>query len=162
MSHATIYRLEPLDRFIIRAVDLNRLHSPDDPLHAAILAADGGGPEAAYARKCLATIHREFPVGAPVHEQAAFLLRAFTGLAIFQEANFRTGWDFTDELLAHHGHSLETSVAAARTLGSDLWHRLSADHPQGLPRARVLDRDDTFEWLASWLHGRIAAAPKPS
>jgi hypothetical protein len=167
----TIFRIEPLDRFLHRVVELNRLHNHDDPLHDAIVGtprANGDvrratrAPAGAAARKALAGIHREFPFGAPVHEQAAYLLRAFCGLAVFSEGNFRTGWDYAGELLAHHGHSVEATLRESQDLGAALWDRLSATYPNGMGRTALLDRDDTLDWLGEWLHDRIAVAPKPS
>lgn len=166
----TIFRIEPLDRFMHRVVELNRLHNPDDPLHDAMLTPRVNGDArrtaaptpAGAARKALASIHREFPFGAPVHEQAAYLLRAFAGLAVFGAGNFRTGWDYAGELLAHHGHSIEATVDDAQDLGAGLWDRLAATYPDGMPRTRLLDRDESLEWLSDWLQHRIAVAPKPS
>lgn len=154
MAHASIFHLEPFPAFLRRIVELNRLHDPEADLHAAIFDADKG--DGAAARKKLATLHRDFPYGAPVHEQAAYLLRGFVGLAPFDRANHRTGWDYTMELLLHHHKEPLPDAEAGRDLAADLWDRMEAAYPKGLSRKQVLDRDDTFRWLADWFRHRMA------
>lgn len=150
----TIFKLEPFPRFLQRTLELNRLHSPEDDLHTA-LDGEATSKEAAWARKLLATIHKEFPEGAQVHEQAAFLVRAFGGLRPFSEANFRTGYDYTVGLLEHHGHPVMVSEDEARAMGADLWDRIEEAFPKGMPRGSALDRDDAFTFLADWFKPRI-------
>ena len=170
MTSASIHRLEPFDRFMQRAIDLNALYSPDDPLHEQLVAvqpvatkpldapaeAIGSWTEVSWARKCLVTIHREFPFGAPVHEQAAYAVRAFAGLRVFAEANFRTGWDYTAELIEHAGRTLEAGVRDAEELGNELLDRMNQAYPTGFSRAMVLERDDVFDFLAEWFRRRVA------
>ncbi len=171
----TIYRLEPFREFLRRAVDLNRLHAPDDPVHAVILAQDAlrevgsnpGEPDpatlegrAAAARRSLVALHREFPAGAPVWEQAAFLLRGFTALHVFPEASFRTGWDCVAGLLEHHGHPVLADLSDVEALRTEAWERIEAAYPQGFRRPDLLRRDDTLAWLSDWFRTRIATAPR--
>lgn len=169
----TIFHLEPFPEFLHRCVELNRVHAPDDPVHAAMLAQDAlrqaghdlGEPDAAttegralQARRGLVALHREFPA-APAWEQAAFLLRGFLGLRPFPEANFRTGWDYTVGLLAHHGHSLVEERAEVEELRERLWADLEAAFPEGFRRADLLRRDATLLELAEWFRRRTAALP---
>ena len=162
MTNASIFHLEPFDRFTHRVVQLNALYNPEDPLHAALTGngtGDNGAVPAdavAAARKRLAALHREFPAGAPVADQAAYLIRGFVGLAVFDEANHRTGWDYTAELLRHQHHEVVAPDAEARSLGAETWQRLQASHPDGLRRRDLSQRDDTFEMLRHWFHRRIS------
>ena len=171
----TIFHLEPFQQFLHRAVELNRLHAPDDEVHAVILAQHAAKTQGAVlgdlhpatldgqaqeARRTLVALHRDFPGGAPVWEQAALLLRGFAGLRPFPAANFETGWDMVAETLGHHGHDLVATRADAGELGNDLWTRLGDAYPHGFGRTDLLRRDETFEWLADWCRHRMAAAPK--
>lgn len=154
MAPTSIFHLEPFPEFLRRIVELNRLHDPDSPLQDAIFHdSDGDG---AAARKRLATLHRDFPYGAPLHEQAAYLVRGFAGLAPFDAANHRTGWDYTMELLLHHHKEPLPDEDEGVALAADLWDRLEATYPDGMTRKQVLDRDDTWRWLADWFHHRMA------
>ncbi len=154
MTQSSIFHLEPFPEFLRRIVDLNRLHDPESDLHDAVFNDSEG--EAATTRKKLATIHRDFPYGAPLPEQMAYLVRAFTGLAPFDTANHRTGWDYAMELLLHHHKEPLPDEAAGRALAADLWERLQDTYPKGLSRKQVLDRDDTFHWLTDWFRHRMA------
>ncbi len=151
----SIYKRESFPDFLKRVIDLNAVHAGDDELHAALVddADDGPGKQA---RKKLVTIHHDFPYGAPLEEQAAYLLRAFHGLAPFGVADHRTGWDYLSELLTHAGHTIEASQKEVQDLGLALFERLQDSHPDGFDRRHVLDRDDTLAWLTSWFHHRLA------
>jgi len=168
----SIFHLEKFPHFLKRVVDLNRVHARDDPVHGALLLEGErrqsllgqGDPEpdtlagrTQRARRLLSTIHHEFPAGAPVHEQAAYLVRAFSGLRPFDEANHRTGWDYLAETLQHNGHELLAGEDEGRVLGNEVWHRLGSE--EGTPAlgpADVLERDAAFEYLVDWFHHRIA------
>lgn len=147
---ATVFHLEKLPAFVRRAVELNRLHAPDDDLHDAILeGATGDG--AAHARHVLQTIHRHFPEGASLAVQAAYLVRAFGGLRPFSEANHRTGWDVMAEVLQHAGHQVLATPDEIRSLGNTLWEDL-----QGFQEEDLEEVDDAARMLESWFHTRIA------
>lgn len=167
----TLFSLEPYPRFLSRVVELNRLHNPDDRLHdflhlapeawQDLLARQGAEPgtevaRASEARKSLHALHSEFPSGSPLPEQAAYLVRGFAGLQPFGEGNHQTGWDYTAELMSHHGHELLMGSEDGRGLGNDLWTRLESAYPQGFTRRNLLDRDETFAFLADWFRHRIA------
>lgn len=157
----SIFHLEPFPQFLRRVIDLNRLYNPEDPLHEALLRLStgdtaAGGDEASLARKKLATIHKEFPHGAPLHEQAAYVVRAFNGLRPFAEANHRTGWDYLSELMIHSGYEVFPSEEEGRALGNEVWGRVGEAYPDGFGRNRVLDRDAVFQYLADWFRPRIA------
>ncbi len=166
MTQQSVFHLEPFARFVHRVVDLNRLHSPEDPLHDA-LALDGSawhefveaaGPDvdaAVAARKDLALIHEGFPNGEPVHEQAAYLVRAFSAARPFAEANHRTGWDYVSELLEHNGFALLASVDEGRGLGNDVWDQLREVYPNGA-QPLVHESDGVSEYLLEWFQPRIA------
>lgn len=166
---ATIQHLEPLSRFRSRVTDLNRLYSPDDPLHT-LVSMDGErwhlymhGPDGRAdhvaqglaARKAIAAIHQGFPAG-PMHEQATYLVRAFAGMRPFAEANHRTGWDYTAELVHHNGHELIGTVPEIRTLGSELWRIMEGAYPDGFHAGILGQRDEVWDYLAGYFHRRIA------
>lgn len=161
MTQQSVFHLEPFARFLHRVVELNRLHSPEGPLHEALSLehdawhefVDQAGPDAddaIKARKELAEIHEQFPAGAPVHQQAAYLVRAFNAARPFTEANHRTGWDYTAELLEHNGFSMLATVGESRELGSQLWERLEGDTHD------VAAKDAVYEFLEEWFKPRLA------
>jgi hypothetical protein len=158
----TIHHLEPLQNFLQRAVEFNRIYSADNQLHDAALADRADRHEktlaerAAKCRRALATIHKNFPNGAPLHEQGAYLLRAFTGLKPFDEGNYRTGWDMLAAVLAHHEHELMALDQEGRELGTAVWQRAEELYPKGLPASQIAAHDELFEFLADWLHHRVA------
>jgi len=153
---ASIYRLGPADAFVRRAAALARLHEPDDddlPAlvdHARILP-DGS----AATRRALLAIHREFPDLAPVHEQAAYLVRAMAGLRPFAAASDLTGWDLAAETLEHHGFDLLAGSEDGRSLLAGLWRHLDGSDPGQL--GWLQSRDAAFHWLADWFRPRIVA-----
>jgi hypothetical protein len=170
---ASIYRLGHLADFVRRAAALNEGHNADDAVRTylamepeafrALVEAAGPEPQgdlgaAVRARKALATIHKEFPLGNPVHEQAAYLLRAFAGLQPFAAGSDLTGWDLLAETLEHHGFDLLAESEDGRALCGDLWRRLQATHPDGLKRNQVLDRDEAWAWLAAYFRPRIMSS----
>lgn len=182
---SSIYKLGHQADFLRRAIALNQLHSPEDPVHpflamdaeawkaltdpdAALLASPASAPKdaahaselaiAVVARKSLSSLHREFPAGNPVHEQAAYLLRGFAGLQPFAAASDLTGWDLVAETLEHHGFDLLAESEDGRGLLTQLWTRLQSDHPKGFTRRDLLERDATFLWLAQWFRTRIVAS----
>lgn len=163
----SIYKREPFADFLARVLDLHSVHVEPDNLQETLragrgndeetVAAIGNAPDAAVlARKKLLSIHKDFPYGAPLAEQAAFLVRGFTGLAPLGEADHATGWDYTAGLLEHNGHTVEATAAEVEELGLQLFDRLDGSHPQGFGRGNLLDRDDLFSWLTDWFHHRIA------
>lgn len=166
----SVSHLENWPRFLERVVRLNAVHAPDDRLHAPLRldpqqwqhvkdqSEPGDGSlldRAAGSRRALRAIHSHFPAGAPAHEQAAYLVRAFAALRPFDEANHRTGWDFTAELLDHHGCELMATEAEGRELGNQVWDGLDEDRADGVAQAAA--RDELFEYLAQWFRTRIAA-----
>lgn len=161
MTQQSVFHLEPFARFLHRVVELNRLHSPDDPLHDALeldhdawhAFVEEAGPDAdaaVAARKDLAEIHEHFPGGVPVHRQAAYLVRAFSVARPFAEANHRTGWDYMSELLEHNGFTLMADVDEGRGLGNELWDRLDG------VRTHVGDDDEVLAYLHDWFKPRVA------
>lgn len=169
---ASIYRLGHLAEFMARAVALNRLHNPDDPVHAALLMdaaswtarIEAAGPTPAgedaialQARKGLAALHHEFPAGAPVHEQAAYLLRGLAGLQPFGAASDLTAWDLVAETLEHHGFDVLAESEDARPMLTQLWTSLQATYPTGLQRRDLLERDDALRELSEWFRKRVVA-----
>ena len=175
----SIFRLGHQQEFLRRAVDLNQVHNPEDPVHAYLRmdadawreATEGPGPTApkpnaevaselaiaVVARKSLSSLHREFPSGAPVHEQAAYLLRGFAGLQPFASASDLTGWDLVAETLEHHGFDLLAESEDGRHLMTQLWSRLQETYPKGFTRRDLLHRDETLGWLSEWFRTRIVA-----
>ncbi len=151
----SIYKRESFPQFLQRVIDLNAVHAGDDELHELLRSESDDGRGKA-ARKKLVTIHHDFPYGAPLHEQAAYLMRAFYGLAPFGVADHRTAWDYTSELLQHDGHTIEATQQDVEDMGLELFDRLGDSHSGGFERKHVLDRDDTFAWLADWFHHRLA------
>lgn len=156
----TVFHLEKFPHFLARVVALNRLYAPDDPVHEHLMAASGpiaegpeGWREAERTRRILHTIHRHFPEQAPVHEQAAYLVLQFSGLEPFPEANHRTGWDLTAEILQHAGHELTATVAEGQALGIRLWEEIQE---AGVPADGHLHHEHTLTWLGAWFHDRIA------
>lgn len=163
----SIYKREPFSDFLARVLDLHSIYVEPDDLQETLrahkandeetVAAAASSPDAAaLARKKLLTIHKDFPYGAPLAEQAAYLVRGFHGLAPFGEADHRTGWDYTAGLLEHAGHTVEATAQDVEEIGLQLLDRLAGSHPQGFGRGNVLDRDDVFAWLTDWFHHRIA------
>ncbi|HLF17190.1 MAG TPA: hypothetical protein VI796_07155 [Candidatus Thermoplasmatota archaeon] len=170
---SSIFHLEPFRQFLVHAVELNRVHAPDEPVHAVILAQQAtkeaggelGEPDPATlegralaARRGLVALHHQFPAGAPVWEQAAYLVRGFAGLAPFPEANVRTGLDLVGELLLHHGHEVMLESDDTGALRDELWGRLEATYPNGMGRQDLLRRDDLLGWLADWFRHRTAVS----
>ncbi len=166
MTQQSVFHLEPFARFLHRVVELNRLHSPEDPLHDALGLdnsawhdfVEAAGPDvdaAVAARRELAAIHEHFPEGAPAHEQAAYLVRAFGAARPFAEANHRTGWDYTSELLEHNGFELMASVDEGRSLGNEVWAQLRAAYQDGV-RPDLGSGDDVSSYLSAWFKPRVA------
>lgn len=166
----SIHHLEPFPHFLQHVVALNRVHAPDDPVHDMLLldearwrrlAEDGPDLEtlagrALRARRALAAIHGHFLAGAPAHEQGAYLLRAFSALRPFDEANHRTAWDYLAETLRHHRHELMASEEEGRVLAGELWEHLGPEPGNGLDRTRLQEPDAAFDHAAAWLRPRIA------
>ncbi len=150
--NATIFHLEPFDRFVHRISEYNGLYAPAEVQQVL----EGDAAEAKDARKKLASLHKEFPTGAPLAEQVAFLLRGFAGLRVFGEGDFRTGWDYTAGLLAHLDHDIAADVADVEELAMQVWDRIEAEHPDGLPRTRLLDRDEAFSYIRDWVKPRLS------
>lgn len=160
MTQQSVFHLEPFARFLHRVVELNRLHSPDDPLHDALeldhdawhAFVESAGPDvdaAVAARKELAAIHERFPSGSPAHLQAAYLVRAFSVARPFAEANHRTGWDYVSELLEHNGFELMAGVDEGRALGNEVWERID-------PAVADVGDDEVLAYLSEWFRPRIA------
>lgn len=124
-----IPRLEPAQRFVTRAVLLNRFHAPDEE-------------EYRDARHVLGAIHNGFP-DAPVHEQAAYVVARIVRDRPFREANFRTAWDYMADLLDHRGFDLEASLAEAQELGNRVWD-MAEEAPEEMEAQ-----------LAAWFKPRI-------
>ncbi|MGB0652175.1 MAG: hypothetical protein ACPGQL_03155 [Thermoplasmatota archaeon] len=169
MSSKSIFHLEKYPFFLSRVVELNKLYSPDSDLHDLLAmdpeawqeAAQGVDPDpktkmgrALIVRRCLHALHANFPSGAPVHEQVAYLVRGFAGMRLFDEANFRTGWDYAGELLQHN--DLALTEADHGVLGNDLFERVEAAYGPFMDKKALLDRDDVFDFLAAWFQDRIA------
>lgn len=123
----SITRLEPTRQFVDRMVLLNRFHAPDEDDY------DG-------ARSSLAALHGGFPSG-PIHEQAAYIVAGVVRHRPFAEANFRTGWDYTSDMLSHRGYDLQATLAEAQDLGNRAWD--------------LAEDDGLQEDLASWFRPRI-------
>lgn len=167
---AIIQHLEPLTRFRRRVSDLNRVYNPDDSVHGVVtmpgpkwqayLQSADADPtlvtEGLVARKQLAVIHQSFPAGAAMHEQAAYLVRAFNGLRPFAEANHRTGWDYTAEIVRHAGHDLVATMPESRNLGNELWRVMESAYPDGFIARWILDEDEVWDYLSDYFHRRIA------
>lgn len=165
----SILHLERLPLFRRRVVDLNRVHDPDNDLHDAILLetdaweafqaspqANGLLERAVHGRRGLAAIHKSFPATGPLHEQAAYLVRAFNGVRPFDQANHPTAWDYLGGLAAHHGHALLVNDEEGRSLGNEVWDRIAERHgADGFGRDLVAERDGTFEYLTEWFRHRI-------
>lgn len=162
----SIYKREAFADFLSRVLELHAVHVGDDEVHDTLrqhkdhdeetVAAAGAPDHALATRKKLLTIHKDFPYGSPLAEQAAFLVRGFHGLAPFGAADHRTGWDYASGLLEHDGHTIEASATEVEELGLQLFDRLNEAYPAGFQRNNILDRDDLFEWLTHWFHHRIA------
>lgn len=160
----SIHSLGHLQEFIQRATELNRLHEPDH--HQEPAASE----HATATRKRLAAIHRDFPA-APVHEQAAYLLRGFAALRPFAAGSDLTGWDLVAETLEHHGYDLLAESEDGRELLTALWARTEAPDAGapdaddgatggehlGPPNGTWDDRDETMQWLSAWFRARIVA-----
>jgi hypothetical protein len=170
MTSQSVFHLERFPAFARRLVALNRMYNVDDPVLGALVlepegfmafvgpAREGDGSEAGRAiavRRHLLAIHHDFPVGAPAHEQGAYLLRAFHALRPFVTGNHRTAWDYVCELLAHNGFTVLASDAEAAELGTTVWDRVQAEYDDGFDRARVIERDAVWGFLAEWLRPRI-------
>lgn len=159
----SIHHLERFPHFLKRVIALNQVYNPDDESHALLglsgpeweAAARGDSPAtkiAARSRKVLHAIHDHFPRGAALTEQAAYLVRAFSGLRPFQEANHRTGWDYTAEVISHGGSQLLATTDEGRALGNDLWDDLRGE----LSVDRLTAKDEAFARVHEWLRTRIA------
>jgi hypothetical protein len=172
---ANIPKIGHAQDFLRRAVALNKVHNPDDPAHAYLEmdhAAWQAAPEkakgrdakvaselaiATVARHNIASLHHGYPHKAPVHEQAAYLLRGFAGLQPFAVASDLTGWDLVAETLEHHGFDLLAESEEGRALLHALWTRLQREHPGGFQREHLGAHDESFQWLAQWFRPRIVA-----
>lgn len=120
----SIHRLEPAQQFVNRIILLNRYHAPDEDDYADAHHKLGG-------------VHRGFPNAKP-HEQAAYLVAHITTAAPFAEANFRTAWDYTADLLEHEGYHLESELASRQELGHAVWD-LGQEEGPGAAEAYLVD-----------------------
>lgn len=120
----TIHRLEPAKQFVTRIILLNRFHAPDEEDY------DEAGHK-------LGSIHRNFP-DAAVHDQAAYLIAAISAAKPFVEANFRTAFDYTADMLAHEGYQLEWTLPQQQELGHAVWDLITEEGEEAA-RAYVAD-----------------------
>jgi len=65
-------------------------------------------------------IAERFPYGWPLHEQGAYILRAYSGLQIFPDANHRTGLAISRAHLRLNDHVLDARLADWKALVGDL------------------------------------------
>ncbi len=172
MTTRSIFHLEKYPFFLNRVLELNRLYNPEDPLHAPLeltgdawhefaTKADGAAPDspegrAVVARKCLYSLHANFPNGSPVHEQMAYLVRGFTGMRLFNEANFRTGWDYAMETAMHNRFELMANDEDRMELANEVFDRCTQTYGDFLEKRLLLERDDVFNYAAEWFHHRMA------
>lgn len=154
MSPHLVSHLEPLPHFVKRLAELHALHDPEDPVLANLDAKDEES-EAAWARRKIATIYRYFPLAAPPADQAAYFVRAMTGMRPFASANFRTAMDLLNELAEHGSHKLIMDQREAEELGNELWDELGLADNQELSRNALGDKDDVYEMLRAWFAHRI-------
>jgi hypothetical protein len=159
----SVFKRESFAEFQARVVELNKLYG-EDSVHADLIsgkdndeetvAAISAAPhDAVLARKKLMTIHKDFPYGSNSADQAAFLLRAFAGLAPFSKGNFETGWDYTAELFHHAGINWNLDTDATE-LSLQITDRLSS-YQGGFQRRHCLERDEMFAWLSAWCQIQI-------
>ncbi len=172
MTTRSIFHLEKYPFFLKRVLELNRLYNPEDPVHAPLELngddwhefasnANGSGPDtpqgrAVIVRKCLYSVHANFPNGSPVHEQMAYLVRAFTGLRLFNEANFRTGWDYAMETAMHNRFEVMASDEDRVELANEVFDQCVEAYGEFLDKKLLLERDDVFNYVADWFHHRVA------
>lgn len=100
-----------------------------------------------HLRKKIRRIAERFPHHWPVHEQAAYIIRAYSGLQIFPDANHRTGLAIMRSYLHHHGHDfalageeLKEFINTIRNPRSEYCTRCNA--------GQLLDRDKSFLYIA--------------
>lgn len=164
----SVYEREGFGEFLHRIIRIRLDAELAHPVHDALLEGRHNDEEtvatiavspgdAVRARKALRTIHNDFPYGASVPEQAAFLLRAFIGLDPFGDDDRRTGWTYLVGLLNDHGWTLHADETAQTALVSHLQSRLDATHPGGFQRRHALDRDDVFSGLVDWFDRHLTA-----
>lgn len=103
-------------------------------------------------KRKLHRIAQHFPHHWPLHEQCAYLLRAYSGLQLYPDANHRTGM----ALAAFHAfaqqHRLRAEPEEAKRFVHDVCDPKS---PLNARRkvSRILERDASFEHLADF-YGR--------
>lgn len=162
----SIYEREPFADFLHQVIRIRLDSGHAHPTHDALLegrrndeetiATISAHPEdAVRARKALRTIHTDFPYGASVQEQCAYLVRAFIGLDPFADDDRTTAWTYLQQLLDGHGWALDADDGARGGLVSHLRDRLNAFHAGGFQRRHVLDRDDVFSDLVTWFERRL-------
>lgn len=125
---SSIFHLEPSKQFIDRVVLLNRFHAPDEENYEAV-------------RKAMQEVHGNFP-HSDANEQCAYLVAAIMDAGTFQEANFRTAYDYVADMLVHNNYELLANYRDQQELGNVLW-----------------DREDKQSYLAEWFKPRIQKLP---
>lgn len=93
-----------------------------------------------------------------IYEQAAFLLRAFSGLQLFPDANHRTGLVFVGYVLDSNGYSLECRLEDVVALVADIRPErgpYSARRNAG----RLTERDASFHRVLSFMEAFVRRTP---
>jgi prophage maintenance system killer protein len=125
----SIARLEPARQFTNRILLLNRFHTPDQENYEDAISA-------------LGQVHGGFP-STTTHEQCAYLIDSIAKHRPFDEANFRTAWDYVSDLLQHRDYDLQATVPEVQELGNAVWD-MQDDAP-----------GEAAAYLAAWFQPRI-------
>lgn len=102
-------------------------------------------------------IHRDFPVR-PLPGQCAYVLRAFSGLQVFPDANHRSALYFLRVLLWQRGIVVDATPMAAAELLRKLKDARGAFYTGGLAQDELLVRDDSYRLLVAWFEERLRFA----
>lgn len=103
-------------------------------------------------RRKIQRIAQHFPYDWPLHEQCAYLLRAYSGLQLYPDANHRTGMAIAAFHAFAHQCSLQASASEAARFVDDVRNPRS---PLNARRTvnRILERDGSFRHLSDF-YGR--------
>lgn len=93
-----------------------------------------------------------------IHEEAALLLRAFSGLQLFPDANHRTGLIFVGYFLDKQGYTLECGMAAVVALVEDIRPERG---PYSARRTadRLAERDASFHRVLAFMQEFVRRQP---
>lgn len=157
----SVYQRESFGDFIAHVIRIREAAGRTHELHAALMEGRSNDEEtvasiastpsdAVRTRKALRTIHSDFPYGANVPDQCAYLLRAFIGLDAFGDNDTDTGWAYLHDLLEAHGWGLPVDGRVQASTTQKLQRQMTELHPAGFQRRHVLDRDASFDTLRTW------------